>query len=89
VAYVGRDPRDTVSRAYGVVAAVPSMREVLRGPATPPLETDAGVDSIAWLDADRIEIRIDRTYLLGGALRLRGTVRPPRLLVDTVDAAPR
>jgi hypothetical protein len=65
------------------------MRAVLRGPGVRMLETDAGVDSITWLDADRFEMRIDRSQAVGGALRLRGTVRPPRLDVDTVGAAPR
>jgi hypothetical protein len=89
VAYLAQDRRDTTGLGYGVVAAVPSMRVVLRGPGVRMLETDAGVDTIEWLDADRFEMRIDRSYTLGGAVRLRGTVRPPRLVVDTVDAAPR
>jgi hypothetical protein len=65
------------------------MRAVLRGPAVPMLETDAGVDSVAWLDADRFELRIDMSQTVGGTLRLRGTVRPPRLAVDTVAASAR
>ena len=58
------------------------------GPPATMLETDAGVDTIGWLDADRFEIRIDLTYQVGGTQRLRGTLGPLRVVVDTLRPLP-
>lgn len=86
VAYLAQTPE---GMGYGAVATVPEGRVVLRGPPAPMLETDAGVDGVAWHDAARFEIRIDLSYRVGGTQRLRGSVVPPRLDVDTLPAPPR
>jgi hypothetical protein len=86
LAYLAQTPE---GMGYGAVATVPAGRVILRGPPAPMLETDAGVDGVAWSDAARFEIRVDLSYRVGGTQRLRGTVAPPRLEVDTIRGAPR
>ncbi len=85
VAYLAQDAR---GRGYGAVATVPDGRVIYRGPPATMLETDAGVDAVAWTDADRFEIRIDLTHRVGGTQRLRGSLRPLRVVVDTVRPLP-
>ena len=85
VAYLAQDAK---GQGYGAVATVPDGRVVYRGPAATMLETDAGVDAITWADADRFEIRIDLTYQVGGTQRLRGTLQPLRVVVDTLRPLP-
>ena len=85
VAYLAQDAQ---GQGYGAVATVPDGRVVYRGPPATMLETDAGVDAISWTDADRFEIRIDLSYQVGGTQRLRGTLRPLRVAVDTLRPLP-
>ncbi|GLC25908.1 hypothetical protein [Roseisolibacter agri] len=85
VAYLAQDAQ---GQGHGAVATVPDGRVVYRGPPATMLETDAGVDAITWTDADRFEIRIDLTYQVGGTQRLRGTLRPLRVDVDTLRPLP-
>ncbi len=86
VAYLAQSP---TGAGHGVVATVPDGRVIYRGPPATMLETDAGVDGIRWEAADRFEIRLDLTYQVGGTQRLRGTLSPLRVVVDTVRPAPR
>lgn len=86
IAYLAQLP---TGEGQGVVATVPAGRVVFRGPPARMLETDAGVDGIAWTDATRFEIRVDLTYQVGGTQRLRGTLAPLRVVVDTIRPAPR
>lgn len=75
---------------YGAVATLPEGRVIYRGPPAQLLETDAGVEAIEWVDARRFEMLVDMSYLVGGVQRLRGTVDPLRVDVDTVRrGAPR
>jgi hypothetical protein len=72
---------------YGAVATLPDGRVIYRGPPAELLETDAGVDTIEWLDAGRFVMLFDMSYRVGGTQRLRGTVDPLRVDVDTVPRA--
>ncbi|MGZ8377181.1 MAG: hypothetical protein ACXW61_04730 [Gemmatirosa sp.] len=86
LAYLTQAP---TGEGHGVVATVPAGRVVYRGPPATMLETDAGVDAVRWEDAGRFAIRIDLTYRVGGTQRLRGTVAPLHVVVDTVRPTPR
>ena len=80
--------QDSAGRGYGVVATVPEGRVVHRGPPATMLETDAGVDAIAWDGPTRFEIRIDLSYRTGGTQRARGSLAPMTVVVDTLRPAP-
>jgi hypothetical protein len=86
LAYLAQSP---TGQGSGVVATVPDGRVIYRGPPATLLETDASIDAVRWEDANRFEIRVDLTYQVGGTQRLRGTVDPLRVVVDTVRPAPR
>ena len=77
---------DSSGRGYGAVAAWPSGEVVYRGQPVKMLETDAGVDAVQWLDANRFEIRIDLSHSVGGGTqRVRGAVNAlDSTVVDTV-----
>lgn len=81
VAYLAQNSE---GRGYGAVAAVPSMRVVYRAAPVTMLETDAGVEHISWTDATHFEIMISLTVATGGEQRIRGTVTPLSVQVDTV-----
>ena len=81
VAYLAQAPSGA---GYAAIARVPDGGVVLRGPAATMRETDAGVDAIAWTDPLHVEVRIDLSAVTGGTQRVRGTVTPPTLVVDTV-----
>lgn len=85
VAYLAQDAK---GQGHGVVATVPDGRVVYRGPPATMLETDAGVDATTWADSNHFEIRIDLTYQVGGTQRLRGTLQPLRVVVDTLRPLP-
>jgi hypothetical protein len=77
---------DSAGRGYGAIAAWPSGRVIHRGQPVRMLETDAGVDAVRWLDANRFEIRIDMSYSVGGGTqRTRGAVSAlDSTVVDTL-----
>jgi hypothetical protein len=77
---------------HAAVAALPSGRVIYRGPGAVLLETDAGVDEIAWPTAERFEVRVYLGGTTDGVQRVRGSVAPLAVQVDTVpvprDAVP-
>lgn len=81
VAYLARTGEST---GEARVAAVPSGRVVYRGPEADLLPTDAGIDQIAWSDADHFKIRIQLEKPLGATQRVRGAIDGVRVLVDTL-----
>ena len=80
VAYLAQAPEGA---GYAAVARVPDGRIVLRGPPATMRETDAGVDVIAWTDPLHVEVRIDLSAATGGTQRVRATLVPPTVVVDT------
>lgn len=85
VAYLAQDAGGA---SHAAIAALPGGESIYRGPSVVVLETDTGVDEIRWLDARRIEIAIHLSVAVGGVQRVRGTVAPLALRVDTSHAAP-
>ena len=88
VAYLARTGEGT---GEARVAAVPSARVVYRGPEADLLPSDAGIDQIAWPDADHFEVRIQLEKPLGATQRVRGSVggaaEGVRAAVDTLSAS--
>jgi hypothetical protein len=83
-AYLGGN--DTGGGVYAAVAALPGGARVLRGPAVAVRETDAGLATMRWLDADRFEVTIDLSTYTGGAYRARGSLAARRIDGDTVPS---
>ncbi len=81
VAYLAQAPSGA---GHAAVARLADGHVVLRGPAATMRETDAGVDVVGWTDAQRFEVRIDLSAATGGTQRVRGTLTPPALAVDTL-----
>ncbi|HYW32445.1 MAG TPA: hypothetical protein VE869_13115 [Gemmatimonas sp.] len=76
--------QDANGESYAAIAELPGGKVIYRGPRATLLETDTGVDDIRWIDANRVEIMIDLSVATGGVQRVRGTVAPLALQVDTV-----
>lgn len=75
---------DSAGLGYATVVSWPSRAVVYRGPGVRLLETDAGVDQIAWLDTARFRIELALTVQTGGPLRIEGIV-DGAVSVDTIS----
>lgn len=83
VAYLARTGEGT---GEARVAALPSERVVYRGPEARLLPSDAGVDQIAWRDADHFDVRIQLEQPVGASQRVRGSTDGVHVSVDTLNA---
>jgi hypothetical protein len=88
------DGRHVAYLAYGTdgtghaaVAALPGGQVVYRGPRAVLLETGAGVDDIRWLTPREFEILVYLGGATGGIQRVRGSVAPLMVEVDTLPEA--
>ena len=75
---------DSAGLGYATVVSWPSRAVVYRGPGVRLLETDAGVDQIAWLDAGHFRIELALTVQTGGLLRIEGSA-DGTVSLDTVS----
>jgi hypothetical protein len=85
VAFLAKDSTDNY---YGAVATLPAGKVMFRGPPMSPLETDTGIDEISWSDANHFEIDIAITYKVGGKQRIRGSLSPLKVTIDTMRDRP-
>jgi hypothetical protein len=74
----------TDGTAHAAVAALPGGQVVYRGPRAVLLETGAQVDEITWLSPREFEIRVYLGGAAGGIQRVRGSVAPLAIRVDTL-----
>lgn len=81
VAYLGYGTDGT---GHAAVAALPDGRVIYRGPSAVLLETGAGVDVIRWITPAEFDIRVYMGGATGGIQRVRGSVAPLRVRVDTL-----
>ncbi len=71
-------------RAHAAVATLPGARVVYLGPPAVLRETGAGVDDITWLSPHQFEIRVYMGGATGGIQRVRGSIAPLAVQVDTL-----
>jgi hypothetical protein len=81
VAYLAHGTDGT---GHAAVAALPGGQVVYRGPSAVLLETGAQVDEITWLSPREFEIRVYLGGATGGVQRVRGSVAPLAIRVDTL-----
>lgn len=84
VAYLAHGTDGT---GHAAVAALPGGQVVYRGPRAVLRETGAGVDEITWPTPRRFEIRVYLGGAAGGVQRVRGSVAPLAVRVDTLPEA--
>jgi hypothetical protein len=68
----------------GIVAQLPNGNVIYRGPLVSALETDVGVDRTEWRSATEFQMTIDLSFKIGGSVRMRGTLSPLKVVVDTL-----
>lgn len=81
VAYLAHGTDGT---GHAAVAALPGGQVVYRGPRAVLQETGGGVDEITWSTPRRFEIRVYMGGATGGIQRVRGSVAPFAVQVDTL-----
>lgn len=84
VAYLAHGTDGTDGTAHAAVAALPGGQVVYRGPRAVVRETGAGVDEITWSTPREFEMRVYLGGATGGVQRVRGSVAPLAIRVDTL-----
>ncbi len=69
---------------HAAVAALPGGEVVYRGPRAVLRETGAGVDDITWSTPRELEVRVYLGGATSGIQRVRGSVAPLAIEVDTL-----
>ena len=75
---------DSAGFGFPTVVSWPGREVVYRGPGVRLLETDAGVDEIAWTGAESFRIELALTVQTGGLLKVEGRV-DGAASVDTIS----